>query len=162
MLNSLVFRYSDGFYVNIKDWKKDDKYLFIPKIMYCCDTFTFSQVGLNNSPEREFVMKIIFDTKKASKQRNVRESVDLDKNVCCFINDGYIPYAKEFYLQIRDGAGDPVTSYPVAVFNVNQSFIGTAANKAALIILWNTDPDNADVGSIEDIGEDFIFKFIPL
>lgn len=38
--------------------------------------------------------------------------------------------------------------YPVGVWNVNDIYLGTAANQSAVAILWNADPSNQAVGQI--------------
>lgn len=66
------------------------------------------------------------------------------------------------YLTIKSVGGDEPATWPIKVFNVNQVDIGTAANKAEFISIWNADPDNRLIGKIKNGTGPFGFMIMPV
>ncbi|MBS1598424.1 MAG: hypothetical protein JST75_09360 [Bacteroidetes bacterium] len=51
-----------------------------------------------------------------------------------------------FILPMQTFNGSNTLSYPVGVFNVNESLVGYASNQAQYISLWNSNPSNQSIG----------------
>jgi hypothetical protein len=64
----------------------------------------------------------------------------------------------EVYLPLKDLEGDDVPGYPVDVYNVNEEMIGVANNKNQYITVWNSDPDNQLIGTLENLIGPMSFK----
>lgn len=61
------------------------------------------------------------------------------------------------YIGMKTIAGAEVSSFPVTVYNVNEEAIGTAADKAEYISLWNSSPANQTVGVLSGLVGPFSF-----
>lgn len=63
----------------------------------------------------------------------------------------------EVLVAMVDLLGIDATSYPVTVYNVNETAIGTAASKAEYISVWNSDTANQAVGILSGFLGAFVF-----
>lgn len=61
-------------------------------------------------------------------------------------------------LCMRDLEGNETTSYPVNVYNVNEEYIGLATTKSQYRIIWNSDPANQAVGTLDNGVGPFCFS----
>jgi hypothetical protein len=70
--------------------------------------------------------------------------------------EGYYDYLKNYIVQqpcskpigLRDAGGAEPGEWPVDVYNLDDVMIGTAADKAEYISIWNADPVNKALGKI--------------
>lgn len=60
-------------------------------------------------------------------------------------------------LGMRDLNGDETTSYPVNVYNVNEQFIDLATTKSRFRQIWNSDPANQLIGTLDNGSGPFSF-----
>lgn len=61
---------------------------------------------------------------------------------------------------MRDLEGDETTSYPVNVYNVNEEFIDLATTKSQYRKIWNSDPVNQAVGTLDNGSGPFCFSLL--
>lgn len=65
-------------------------------------------------------------------------------------------------IEMVNFADEPTGDYPVGVFNIEQTLLGTAHNEDEFIALWNADSENASVGQLSITDNPFEFVFTPL
>lgn len=67
---------------------------------------------------------------------------------------------QRIYLGMRDLDENEVSNYPVTVYNINEEEIGYAVSKGQYITIWNSDPDNQEVGILQSGGGPFAFLLV--
>lgn len=65
---------------------------------------------------------------------------------------------EQIYLQMRNLAGQEVVSFPVTVYDVNETPLGVATNKEEYITIWNASPVNSAIGRLSGLIGPFSFN----